>query len=222
MRRISLFGVLALAIGLLFGVAPQAAAAGYIKADEKKVLEMVNETRASKGLKALKSHPELVGMARGQTDRMIERGDIYHNPRLAEEITERGLDWLRVGENVGMGPNVEVIQQAFLDSPGHYKNIVHKDYDHAGIGVAAAPNGRIFVTQVFADLRGSPKVSSPSTPAPTAKPKPAPTAAPTPAPTAAPTPQPTLAPAPTPRPTSVLPNAVVGGVVNKGFRIGLS
>src|SRR5688572_21499298 len=83
-----------------------AAARSYVPSDEAKVRSMVNKTRAEKGLAPLMAHDQLTAMARGQSDRMEDRGNIYHNPELGAEATRRGLNWERVGENVGMGPNV--------------------------------------------------------------------------------------------------------------------
>src|SRR5688572_25538405 len=205
---------------VVLAAALPASARSYVPSDEARVLSMVNQTRKEKGLKALMRHDQLVAMARGQSDRMEDRGNIYHNPQLGAEATRRGLDWERVGENVGMGPNVDLIEQAFLDSPHHYENIVHPSYNHVGIGVVKGDDGKMYVTQVFADLKGAPA------PAPAVAPKPAPAVAePAPAPAApapaAPTvaaaaaPKPQAAPvqaAPAPKP-SVDPNAVVGGYV---------
>ncbi len=201
-----------------------ASARSYVPSDEARVLSMVNQTRKDKGLKALMRHDQLVAMARGQSDRMEDRGNIYHNPQLGAEATRRGLDWERVGENVGMGPNVDLIEQAFLDSPHHYENIVHPSYNHVGIGVVKGDDGKMYVTQVFADLKGAPA------PAPVAA-KPAPAAQPASQPqpaAAAPASTPAVAAAQAPRPApvaappapaapkpSVDPNAVIGGFVEE-------
>ena len=210
------------------GATVPASARSYVPTDEAKVLSMVNQTRREKGLSALVRNDKLVAMARGQSDRMEDRGNIYHNPRLGAEATERGLDWERVGENVGMGPNVDLIQQAFLDSPHHYENIVHPSYNHVGVGVVKGDDGKMYVTQVFADLKSAPA------PAPAAAPKPAPAVAkPAPAPAAPAPAAPTVAAATAPRPAaapqaaapapapaapkpSVDPNAVIGGYVEDG------
>jgi len=48
------------------------------------------------------------------------RGRDLHNPSLASEVS----GWRSIGENVGMGPSVDSIQQAFINSPEHYRNIM--------------------------------------------------------------------------------------------------
>lgn len=203
------------------GLAQPAGAQSYVPTDETKVHNMVNAKRAEKGLGKLARNSQLVLMARGQADRMEARGNIYHNPDLSGEITRRGLNWRRVGENVGMGPNVELIQQAFYDSPDHYENIVRRDYNTMGIGVVAGDDGKRYVVQVFANLVGG---TAPATVV--AKPAPAPaTVRPAPAAQAPAAPAairpasatpaakaPAPAPAPKPRP-SADPNALTGGYV---------
>lgn len=183
-----------------------AEARAFVPADETHVRILLNQTRASKGRAKLALNDQLVAMARGQASRMADRGDIYHNPDLAGEITRRGLDWLKVGENVGMGPNVDMVEDAFIQSEHHYENIIDPRYDVVGVGALAGDDGRMYVVQVFADLAGIPA------PAATAKPSAPPTVAPartfTPAATAAPTPAALVVPR-----RSIEPNAVIGGMV---------
>jgi hypothetical protein len=205
--------------GAVLGVAP-ARAGGYVPSDETHVRNLVNATRSSKGLGQLASNAVLVGMARRQADRMAAKGNIFHNLKLSDEITVAGLNWLKAGENVGMGPNADIVEDAFLASPHHYENIVDPQYDTVGIGVVDGADGRRYVVQVFADMAASapapkPDAAKPATPAVTAEPQ-AQTAAQV-APvsqTPTPTVQPSVAPAPeAPRPSSADPNVVVGGVV---------
>lgn len=188
----------------ILGITLTAGAAGpYLASEEQTVFQLVNQTRAQNGQPALTRQSALDQMARGQTDRMVERGSIYHNPNLGAEATSLGLNWQLIGENVGVGPNVEVIHQAFVDSPPHFDNIVESTFTHLGVGVVRAPNGRIYVTHVFADLVAAERTAEPA-------PAPAPAPRPVPAP-AAPTPAPVLAPPPA---LPLPPHAVVGGEVD--------
>jgi hypothetical protein len=211
--------IVVLGLGVVLGVAP-ARAGGYVSSDETKVRNMVNATRAGKGLGQLASNGELVGMARRQADRMTAKGNIFHNLKLGDEMTAAGLNWQKAGENVGMGPDVNLVEEAFLASPHHYENIVDPKYDTVGVGVVDGADGRRYVVQVFADMGSSAPVSKPAAPKPVA---PAVTAEPQ-AQAAAhvapvsetPTPnvEPSAAPAPqAPRPPSADPNVVIGGVI---------
>ena len=140
-----------LGLGAVLGVAP-AHAGDYVPSDETHVRNLVNATRAGKGLGQLASNNELIGMARRQADRMAAKGNIFHNLQLGDEMTSSGLNWLKAGENVGMGPDVDIIEDAFLASPHHYENIVDPKYDTVGIGVVDGADGRRYVVQVYADF----------------------------------------------------------------------
>jgi cysteine-rich secretory family protein len=208
----------AAAVLALFFVPQAVHAQSYVPGDETKVQTLLNATRGAKGLATLARNDQLVAMARGQATRMADRGSIFHNPNLGGEITERGLDWQKVGENVGMGPNVDLIEQAFLDSPHHYENIVDPQYDSVGIGVVNGDDGKRYVVQVFADLK-APAAAAPKPAAPASAPASAPvttqqtgvSVAPeheTPAPAT-----PKASPPPAPAPPSADPNAVIGHAV---------
>jgi len=148
MRRI--WTVALLLAALLCGAAARATT--YNVADENKIEQLTNGTRAGVGVKALAHMDGLQGMARAQAVRMAERGDIYHNPNLSADITALGVNWRMVGENVGMGPDAATVYAALLKSPHHYENIVRSNYTHFGIGEVNGPGNRIYLVQVFAEI----------------------------------------------------------------------
>lgn len=57
-------------------------------------------------------------------------------------------NWRWVGENVGFGPEVRTVQEAFMRSAGHRANMLDRDYAQTGVGVARR-DGRVWVVQVF-------------------------------------------------------------------------
>ncbi len=198
-----LLGFIGPGIGALPATAQQ-----YLASDEAHVTAMVNGTRSGKGLQRLSTNGGLVNMAREQAVRMLQKGNIFHNPNLGTDIQALNVIWKIAGENVGMGPNVDLIEQAFLDSPHHYENIVRPNFNSIGVGVVPDGKGGVFVTQVFAEIQGAQAAP------PVAAPAPARTAPPVaqPAPTAPPTSPPTPTPEPTPTPPRPEPNAVTGGI----------
>lgn len=196
---------LSLAATLFLGTRPPPAQAqDYRRADEDRVQAMVNATRTARGLRPLDRVEGLVDVARQQSVRMVQQRKLYHNPGLGSDLDALGLDWHWSGENVGVGPDVDVIEQAFLGSQHHYENIVRPDYTAMGVGVVDTGEGYVYVTQVFAQL-GAVR-QAPPPPPPTV----APTLAPPPAP---PTPPPTPAVTPTPAPALPDPVVIIGGVV---------
>ena len=54
-----------------------------------------------------------------------------------------------MGENVGIGPNVGAIHQAFLASPEHYRNLADPVFTHVGIGVFVDGAGRTWTAHEF-------------------------------------------------------------------------
>jgi hypothetical protein len=70
-------------------------------------------------------------------------------------------EWIRLGENVGRGGDVNGIHNAFVASASHLKNLVDPGFRYVGIGVVSI-NGGIFVSEVFMQTESQPAVSSPA------------------------------------------------------------
>ena len=165
---------------------PQPARAADSSA-ESEFVARINALRESKGVAPLQVDSELVGVARRWTDRMVANGNISHNPNLAGDVDE---NWIKLGENVGVGANVDQLMDAFIASPHHYANLVDPAYGYVGVGVSYDDQGRMYTTHDFMQLAGEGHVTAPATasaPEPSALPPPAPT--PPPPPTAPATPQ---------------------------------
>ena len=162
----------------------------------------IAQERAAHGLPGLEIAGDLQEVARRQAQRMADQGRKFHNPNLASEV---GGDWTLVAENVGFGPTVDDVHQAFMASPAHRDIILHPDLTHVGVGVVQGGDGRLWVAEVFERLEPAP----PPAPAPTAPPAPAPTAPPAPLPTTPPVTAPSTAPPPvTQTPATVAPAVV--------------
>ncbi len=215
MRRRLLSLSLALVLGLT--VMPMALASPSAEAE---FLAMTNASRSAAGLGPLTVDGALTGYARTHTASMIASGTIFHST--SAQLSSITTGWTRVGENVGMGPSVATIQQAFMNSAGHKANILG-DFNYVGIGVDTAPSGSMFVTVIFMKKAGSPATTTTTVSAPTTTQAPAPAPAPAPT-TPVPTPQPpasatptttTTSAAPTPPPT--VPPAICGTVAVTGI-----
>lgn len=130
-----------------------------------------NGERTSRGIDALLRDAEIDVIAREHSDRMARDGTIYHNENLSKEYTAAKGGYEYGGENVGMGPNCDAIQNAFMSSPGHRENILDRDYTYVGIGVTFdSATGTLYVTIDFF----TPKASAPppTNPKPKVTPKP--------------------------------------------------
>lgn len=193
-----LLGVL-VAVGSLVGTSTPAGAASA--GDEAAFVSKINALRQSKGLGTLAVSGELTSIGRSWSERMLAAGAISHNPSFPSQVS---ANWLKLGENVGHGGNVNSLFQAFVNSPAHYKNLVDPDFTHVGVGVVVGPDGSLWTAHQFMRLATSTAAAARPAPAPkpAAAPRPAAAkpAAPKPAAAAAPAAAPVVPPAP-PAPT---------------------
>jgi hypothetical protein len=144
------------------------AAAPAASADlEAQFVSRINSLRASKGLSQLQVSGQLQGVARNWTDKMVQAGQISHNPNLASQVSG---DWTKLGENVGVGYDVDGLMQAFINSPAHYRNLVDPDWNYVGVGVTVAADGRMYTTHNFMAMGAAPPPPPPPAPKPAPKP----------------------------------------------------
>ncbi|HUS62116.1 MAG TPA: CAP domain-containing protein [Acidimicrobiales bacterium] len=132
---------------------------------EADFVNRISALRARKGLRPLVVDAELTAIGRRWALSMSKNG-LKHNANFQNEVTQ---DWELLGENVGTGPDVATIMQAFIDSPTHYKNLVEPRFQEIGVGVVISADGRVWTAHQFMELRTH------TTPAPTkaTAPKPA-------------------------------------------------
>jgi uncharacterized protein YkwD len=182
-RTVAALLAVLLAVSTL-AVAPPAGAQG---GDVVDWLSKVNGVRSSRGLAPLQLDGNLSSLAQGWSEHMARQGSLSHTPNLGDGVT---ANWTKLGENVGLGGNSDIILNAFLNSPAHYANLTDPAFTHIGIGVAYA-SGLQFVTHRFMATAGGAPPPPPPAPAPAPPPAPRPVAPPS---TSAPAPPPTTPP----------------------------
>ena len=178
---------------LAFSIVHAQPAAADDAGDEAAFLAKLNDLRSSKGIGSLAPNSALTGVARSWSASMAVANGISHNPSLASMSPP---NWAMLGENVGMGMDVEGLHFAFVNSPTHYRNMVDPAFDSVGIGVVHGGDGTIFVTVDFMATNAPAPAPVKAAPAPVPATAPRPARAPGPAPAAPPTPAPAAAPAP--------------------------
>jgi uncharacterized protein YkwD len=215
--RSSIFKMAAIAVAVIgaWTFTPSLRASSYSPADEASSRALVNSARSVAGLHALADNAGLDQVAREQAAGMAARDGIYHNPDLKSDADAAGVNWELIGENVGVGPDVDAVHDGFMASPGHHYNIVYPDYNAIGVGVVSGTDGSVFVAHVFAKIAGvaataAPVASRSSARSVSREPVAAPVVV-APA-TAEHTPM-----VKTAEPASPVPNAVVGGVIDHNF-----
>lgn len=112
------------------------------------VRNYVNASRAQAGLPALRENVQLDVKADGWAQTLRNSCRIWHS-NLADGAPK---EWRKLGENVGMGGNVEQIHDAYMNSAGHRANILDPAYNQIGTAaVWGQCNGRrtLFTVHVF-------------------------------------------------------------------------
>ncbi len=117
----------------------------------------VNAVRARHGLVPLRRDAELDAVARAHSADMAHRGYLAHespegvNP--AQRLVRAGLQGFTLaGENVGLTnlapPNQEILR-GWLASPIHRRNLLAPAFNATGLGIAPAPDGTLYYTQLY-------------------------------------------------------------------------
>jgi uncharacterized protein YkwD len=119
-------------------VAPSAPAT---EAWQEEMLASVNAMRAAAGVPRLTLCAPVTKAAADYARVMAERSWFDHTGPDGSEPWDRmaaaGYAYRAAGENIAAGQeDVASVMQAWRDSPGHYANIVNKDFTHLGVGRA--------------------------------------------------------------------------------------
>jgi len=115
--------------------------------EQKRLLELHNENRVSKGLKPLELDSKLCDYAEGHADKMASKASMFHS-RMSDLQEFCGADV--VGENVAWGQDTEEeVVSAWMWSLMHRWNILGSSYNKAGFGVKKGPKGRNYWCVVF-------------------------------------------------------------------------
>jgi uncharacterized protein YkwD len=125
-------------------VARGASAATTLPRD--RMLSLTNQDRSEYHKARLALDSQLSRYARQHSERMADRGSLFHTADLAAKL--KGRDWSIGGENVGYGPTLANLERAFMGSTPHRSNILRTAFDHAAVGVFKS-GGRIWVTVIF-------------------------------------------------------------------------
>lgn len=125
----------------------------YDNEAERQLLEKANRDRTRAGLPPLKMDEGLSRAARLHAARMAAQGQLSHQffgePSLIERLAANStLHLERAGENVAVAPTADDAHHALMSSPPHRDNLLNKDFNVAGIGVARK-GAQIYVAQDF-------------------------------------------------------------------------
>lgn len=128
-------------------------------AQEKKLLDLTNAERKKEELPPLQLNPTLTKLARAHSKNMAKQGKMEHtlddkSPR--DRINEAKYEYRTFGENIAYEEgdiDMPAVMKGWMDSPGHRKNILNKDFTAIGVSLATNGKGETYYTQVFARPR---------------------------------------------------------------------
>ncbi|MFN2526058.1 MAG: CAP domain-containing protein [Actinomycetota bacterium] len=138
--------------GDLFGPATADSTCYKYAAADRQFTDKMNQERKSRGLGTMRLDPELSWVAKKHTQDMIKANQIFHSS--SQQLTSRITRWSTLGENVGVGGDVDSLHQAYMDSPDHRENILFKGFTFVGVGTVVT-NGKMWTTTIF-ELRNNP------------------------------------------------------------------
>jgi len=123
---------------------------------KSELLLMLNQTRNSLGLNALKENTQLGQAAELKAQDMISNGYFNHTSPSGISpwhwFSEAGYNYKYAGENLAIGfYESKEVYRAWLDSQSHKDNIISPYYSEVGTAIASDPNnnGAIIVVQLF-------------------------------------------------------------------------
>ena len=119
------------------------------------VLCLLNEERASRGLKTLEDESRLLKAARRHSSDMVRRGYFDHRSPEGDTMVDRAKaaryvpkdrTW-KVAENLAWGTgsygSARHVVASWMKSSSHRRNILAEDLRHAGVGIVdGTPGGR--------------------------------------------------------------------------------
>ena len=155
-----LAGTLALLLGagLTVPLRAEGEAGASIERSERlnAMLELANAQRAKAGLQPLRANSRLMQAAQTQAEQSASARILQHvlpdakYPRPEDRLDASGYPWRAWAENIAFGqksPSDAV--EAWMQSPGHRKNLLSTKYTELGTGVAIDATGRQYYVQVF-------------------------------------------------------------------------
>jgi len=118
------------------------------------ILNIINNTRAQKGLHSLKQNQALVAVAKSRSSDMINRNYFSHTTPEGKNIysilIEYGIKYAAAGENIQYASppsrgTPESFFNIWMSSSSHRDNILSSSFSQIGIGISEGNNKRVAV-----------------------------------------------------------------------------
>lgn len=124
-----------------------------IAADDQAVIDATNAERAKAGLPSLAPNAKLMLAAFGHANNMAKQSKLEHTldgQTAGARVKAAGYDFRMTAENIAWNTRTPAATvQAWMESAGHKKNILTKEYTEIGVAVALNAKGELYWVQVF-------------------------------------------------------------------------
>lgn len=113
---------------------------------ESKILEAINQERRAAGLGDLVADTALSAAAGEWAARCAQKNRAFHRNDL-KQLMQAGT-WATANENIYLGTGTITaprVVRAWMNSPGHRRNLLHPRITAAGLGIARAADGTTYV-----------------------------------------------------------------------------
>ena len=138
-----------------------AAASADVIMPKQLLLENINALRLEKGLYVCRNDRLMEETAQAYAEELSFLGVLSHEDargnRAVGRLRERGSTAAFAGEILGFGGSLEDILKSWLQSPGHRKVVLFRNWSHAGIGISEYKQKLcvvvLFRVKPFTDIR---------------------------------------------------------------------
>jgi uncharacterized protein YkwD len=114
---------------------------------ERRMLELLNETRKAAGVAPLATDAELRRVAAGHTEDMIDHGFFGHvspsHGTPQDRLNRSGILVSQFGENIASASTPEEAHAGLMESPGHRANMINPTFTHVGIAAGESAGGLV-------------------------------------------------------------------------------
>lgn len=127
-------------------------------ANEKRILQLINDERAKTGAGSLIWESNLAMAARNHSSNMASENYFGHKDRNGRSLVDRLKEvnlksWSGLAENLyfcqGFDDPSTAAVAGWLKSSGHRLNLLKSSWKYSGIGMATTADGKVYVTQIF-------------------------------------------------------------------------
>lgn len=118
------------------------------------IAELTNRDREAHGLDKLQWNGSLAAAARAHAERMAEESELSHQysgeGNVGQRAARAGVHFRAIAENIATGFSDEQVEQEWMHSPPHRRNILDPKLNAIGVGVVER-GGTLYVTEDFAE-----------------------------------------------------------------------